>query len=95
MGKSCRFLGPRFQVRENTDTESLVSAPLPEQSTWTGEGAGRIHKTWARARFLAGHAWDESPGGAFEATFPTNGRDVRERRHAEAPGGTSLSEQTT
>ena len=31
---------------------------------------------------LAGPAWDESPGGAFEATFPTNGRDVRENTDA-------------
>ena len=33
-------------------------------------------------RWLAGPERDESPGGAFKATFPTAGRDVREKRFA-------------
>ena len=31
-------------------------------------------------RWLAGPERDESPGGAFKATFPTEGRDGRELR---------------
>jgi hypothetical protein len=67
-GTQKRWVLPR-SLNKQPGLRRAQSSPTkpPSESQVTCSGSGR-----AGARFLAGPPWDESPGGAFEATFPTS-----------------------